>query len=210
VTAMTAEGERTISGSHLLVATGREATTATLGLDAAGVEKHMRGYVKVNERLQTSVPGIYAAGDVTGEPEFTHVSYDDYRILRKNLIEHGNATTTGRIVPYAVFTDPELGRIGMSEAEARGMGLNVRVARLPMNAVARAIETDETRGFMKVVVDANTQRILGVAILGMEGGEMMGALQIAMMGDLPYTRLRDAMFAHPTVMESLNNLFGTL
>jgi len=210
VIAMTAEGETVVSGSHLLVATGREPNTATLGLEAAGVERHMRGYVKVNERLQTSAPGIYAAGDVTGAPEFTHVSYDDYRILRKNLIEHGSATTTGRIVPYTVFTDPQLGRIGMTEAEARGMGLNVRVARLPMNAIARAIETDETRGFLKVVVDANTQRILGAAVLGMEGGEIMGAIQIAMMGELPYTRLRDAMFAHPTLMESFNTLFSTL
>ncbi len=126
------------------------------------------------------------------------------------MIEHGNATTTGRIVPYTVFTDPQLGRIGMTEAEARGMGLNVRVARLPMNAVARAIETDETRGAIKVVVDANTQRILGAAVLGVEGGEIMGAIQIAMMGELPYTRLRDGMFAHPTLMECFNTLFGTL
>jgi pyruvate/2-oxoglutarate dehydrogenase complex dihydrolipoamide dehydrogenase (E3) component len=207
---MTAEGEKTIAGSHLLVATGREPNTATLGLDAAGVDKHMRGFVKVNERLETNVPGIYAAGDVTGGPQFTHVSYDDYRILRKNLIEHGSATTTGRLVPYTVFTDPQLGRIGMTEAEARGMGLSVRVARLPMSAIARAIEADETRGFLKVVVDANTQRILGAAILGVEGGEIMGALQIAMMGELPYPRLRDAVFAHPTLMESFNNLFGTL
>jgi pyruvate/2-oxoglutarate dehydrogenase complex dihydrolipoamide dehydrogenase (E3) component len=210
VTAMTAEGERTVSGSHLLVATGREPNTATLGLDAAGVEKHARGYVKVNERLQTTAPGIYAAGDVTGAPEFTHVSYDDYRILRRNLLENGHATTTGRLVPYTVFTDPQLGRIGMTESEARGMGLNVRVARLPMSAVARAIETDETRGFMKVVVDANTQRILGAAILGLEGGEIMGAIEIAMLGELPYPRLRDAIFAHPTLMEALNTLFGTL
>jgi pyruvate/2-oxoglutarate dehydrogenase complex dihydrolipoamide dehydrogenase (E3) component len=210
VTAMTADGERMVSGSHLLLATGRDPSTATLGLDAAGVERHARGFVKVNERLQTTAPGIYAAGDVTGEPEFTHVSYDDYRILRRNLLEHGNATTTGRLIPYTVFTDPQLGRIGMSESEARGMGLNVRVARLPMTAVARAIEMDETRGFIKIVVDAGTQRILGAAILGIEGGEIMGALEIAMMGELPYPRLRDAIFAHPTLMEALNNAFASL
>ncbi len=210
VTAMTADGERMVSGSHLLLATGRDPSTATLGLDAAGVERHARGFVKVNERLQTTAPGIYAAGNVTGAPEFTHVSYDDYRILRRNLLEHGNATTTGRLIPYTVFTDPQLGRIGMSESEARGMGLNVRVARLPMTSVARAIEMDETRGFMKIVVDAGTQRILGAAILGVEGGEIMGAIEIAMMGELPYPRLRDAIFAHPTLMEALNNAFATL
>jgi len=207
VTAQTMDGERSIAGSHLLVATGRDPNTATLGLDAAGVATYGRGYVKVNERLQTSAPGIYAAGDVTGEAEFTHIAYDDYRILRRNLLEGGGATTTGRLVPYTVFTDPQLGRIGLTESEARGAGLTVRVARLPMSAIARSIETDEMRGFMKVVVDTSTQRILGAAVLGVEGGEIMGALEIAMLGDLPYTRLRDAIFAHPTLLEAFNKLF---
>jgi pyruvate/2-oxoglutarate dehydrogenase complex dihydrolipoamide dehydrogenase (E3) component len=210
VTAQTMNGERSIAGSHLLVAIGREPNTATLGLEAAGVATHGRGYVKVNERLETTAPGIYAAGDVTGGPEFTHISYDDYRILRRNLLEGGGATTTGRLVPYTVFTDPQLGRIGLTESEARGAGHPVRVARLPMSAIARAIETDETRGFIKVVVDTKTQRILGATVLSLEGGEIMGAIEIAMLGEVPYPRLRDAVFAHPTLMEALNTLFANV
>jgi pyruvate/2-oxoglutarate dehydrogenase complex dihydrolipoamide dehydrogenase (E3) component len=210
VAARTMDGELVIEGSHLLVATGRTPNTATLGLDAAGVAKHMGGFVRVNERLETTTPGIYAAGDVTGAAEFTHVAYDDYRILRRNLLEGGGATTTGRLIPYTVFTDPQLGRVGLTEAEARGAGRNVRVARLPMSAVARAIESDETRGLIKVVVDAGTLRILGAAVLGLDGGEIMGAIEIAMLGDLPYTTLRDAIFAHPTLMEALNTVFSTL
>lgn len=207
VTAQTMDGERSIAGSHLLAATGREPNTATLGLAAAGVATQGRGYVKVNDKLETTAPGIWAVGDVTGEPEFTHISYDDYRIVRRNVLEGGGGTTAGRLVPYTVFTDPQLGRVGLTESEARGAGHTVRVARLPMSAVARAIETDEMRGFIKVVVDTTSQRILGAAVLGIEGGEIMGALEIAMLGDLPYTRLRDGIFAHPTLMEALNTLF---
>jgi pyruvate/2-oxoglutarate dehydrogenase complex dihydrolipoamide dehydrogenase (E3) component len=166
--------------------------------------------VKTNDRLETNMPGIYAIGDVKGGPAFTHISYDDFRILRTNLLEGKDATIADRLVPYTVFIDPQLGRIGLSEGEARERGLDVRVARMPMSYVARALEVDEARGFMKAVVDAGTGRILGCAILGIEGGEMMAMLQIAMMGDLHYTALRDAVFAHPTLAESLNNLFATL
>ena len=204
------DGERTLEGSHLLVAAGRPPNTDTLNLEAAGVQTDERGLVKTNDRLETSVPGIYAVGDVKGGPAFTHISYDDFRILRTNLIEGGDATISGRLVPYTVFIDPQLGRIGLSEEEARKKNLNVQVASMPMSYVARALEVDEARGFMKAVVDAETGRILGCAILGIEGGEIMAMIQIAMMGDLPYTALRDAVFAHPTLAESLNNLFAAL
>ena len=147
------------------------------------------------------MPGIYALGDVNGGPAFTHISYDDFRILRANLLEGGDATTTGRLVPYTVFIDPQLGRVGLSEEEAREPGRTIRVATMPMSHVARALEMDETRGFMKAVVDAETKQILGGAMLGVEGGELMAMLQLAMMGKLPYTALRDAVFAHPTLAE---------
>lgn len=208
--AETADGERTVRGSHLLVAAGRRPNTDALNLAAAGIETDRQGYVAVNERLETSAPGVYAAGDIKGGPAFTHISYDDFRILRANLLAGGSLTTAGRMVPYAVFIDPQLGRVGLSEQEARERGLAIRVAKLPMSSVARALEVDEARGFMKVLVDAGTDRLLGCAVLGLEGGEIMGALQIAMMGKLPYTALRDATFAHPTLLESLNNLFMAL
>jgi pyruvate/2-oxoglutarate dehydrogenase complex dihydrolipoamide dehydrogenase (E3) component len=204
------EGERTLSGSHLLVATDRPPNTESLNLEAAGVETDEHGFVKVDERLETNVPGIYALGDVKGNPAFTHVSYDDYRVLKANLLEGGDATTSGRLVPYTVFTDPQLGRVGMSETEAREAGRDVLVARMPMSHVARALEVDEPRGVMKAVVDADSDQILGAAVLGIEGGEVAAMLQIAMMGRLPYTALRDGIFAHPTLAESLNSLFATL
>ena len=204
------EGERTLSGSHLLVAMGRPPNTESLDLEAAGVETDESGFVKVDERLETNVPGIYALGDVKGNPAFTHVSYDDYRVLKANLLEGGDATTAGRLVPYTVFTDPQLGRIGTSETEAREAGRDVLVAKMPMSHVARALEVDEPRGMMKAVVDAESDQILGAAVLGIEGGEVAAMLQIAMMGRLPYTALRDGIFAHPTLAESLNNLFATV
>jgi pyruvate/2-oxoglutarate dehydrogenase complex dihydrolipoamide dehydrogenase (E3) component len=203
-------GERTLTGSHLLVATGRVPNTDWLNLDAAGIQVDKGGFIKVNERLETNVPGIYALGDIKGGPAFTHISYDDFRIIRTNLIEKGNASIHGRLVPYTVFIDPQLGRIGLSETEARAQGRNIRVAKMPMNYVARALEVDESRGFMKAVVDAGTGQILGAAILGIEGGEIMAMLEVAMMGKVPYTVLRDAVFAHPTLAESLNNLFTAL
>lgn len=207
LTVRTLGGERTLTGSHLLVATGRIPNSDWLNLEATGVKTDKRGFIQVNERLETSVAGIYGLGDIKGGPAFTHISYDDFRIIRSNLLEHGNASIRDRLVPYTVFIDPQLGRIGMSEAEARATGRAIRVARMPMNYVARALEVDEPRGFMKAVVDAESGQILGAAVLGIEGGEIMAMLEIAMMGKLPYTVLRDAVFAHPTLAESLNNLF---
>lgn len=203
------ERQRTILGSHLLVAVGRTPNTGKLNLIAAGVETDKRGFIPVNSKLETNVEGIYAVGDVNGGPAFTHISYDDYRILRANLIQGGNAGTTGRMVPYTVFTDPQLGRVGLTEAQAHEQGYTVRVAKMPMSSVARALEVSEDRGFMKAVVDGDTDRILGCAILGIEGGEVMAMLQIAMMGKVPYTELKEAVFAHPTLAEALNNLFGS-
>ncbi|MGH2484838.1 MAG: mercuric reductase [Ktedonobacterales bacterium] len=204
------EGERTLTGSHLLVAVGRTPNTRALNLAAVGVQMDSRGFIPVNERLETNAPGIYALGDVNGGPAFTHISYDDYRILRTNLIEGGHATTTGRLVPYTVYMDPQLGRVGLSETEARQQGRTVRVAKMPMSDVARALEVDETRGFMKAVVDAETKQILGCAILGIEGGELMSMLEIAMLGRVAYPVLKEAIFAHPTLAEAFNNLFATL
>jgi pyruvate/2-oxoglutarate dehydrogenase complex dihydrolipoamide dehydrogenase (E3) component len=203
------DGERTLRGSHLLIAAGRRPNSDGLNLEAAGVETDRRGYIVVNERLETTARGIYALGDVKGGPAFTHISYDDFRIIRTNLLEGGQATTKDRYVPYTVFIDPQLGRVGLSEAEARAQQRTVRVARIPMTYVARALETDETRGFMKAVVDADSGQILGCAVLGIEGGEIMAMLQIAMLGKLPYTVLREATFAHPTLAEALNTLFSS-
>ncbi len=200
----------TLSGSHLLVATGRVPNTEALNLAAAAVGVDDRGFVRVNERLETSAPGVYALGDVTGEPQLTHVSYDDFRVLRTNLLDGGNATIAGRVIPYTIYVDPQLGRIGMTEREARKAGYDVRIARLPMAKVARATEVDETRGFMKAVVDSATEHILGAAVLGIEGGEIASLIQVAMLGNLPYTALRDGIFAHPTLAESMNNLFKRL
>jgi pyruvate/2-oxoglutarate dehydrogenase complex dihydrolipoamide dehydrogenase (E3) component len=197
----------TLAGSHLLVATGRVPNSDTLNLEAAAIQTDARGFIKVNERLETTASGIYALGDIKGGPAFTHISYDDFRIIRTNLLQKGSASTKDRQVPYAVFIDPQLGRVGLTEVEARGQGRNIRVAKLPMTSVVRALEVDETRGFMKAIVDAESEQILGAAILGIEGGEIMSALEIAMMGKLPYTALRDGTFAHPTLAESLNNLF---
>lgn len=203
-------GEEELRGSHLLVATGRRPNSDGLGLDAAGVDTDDRGHVVVDGRLETSADGVWALGDVTGRPPFTHTSYDDYRIVRDNLLHGAGRTDEERILTYTVFTDPQLGRVGVTEQEAREAGHDVRVAKLPMSRVARAMEMDETRGLMKAVVDGDTDRILGASILGVEGGETAMALKIAMMGDLPYTALREAVLAHPTLAESLNNLFMTL
>jgi pyruvate/2-oxoglutarate dehydrogenase complex dihydrolipoamide dehydrogenase (E3) component len=206
----TADGERTLTGSHLLAAVGRVPNTDRLDPEVAGIEVDARGFIRVNERLETHVPGVYALGDVKGGPAFTHISYDDFRIIRTNLLQGGDATTDGRLVPYAVFIDPQLGRVGLSEREARARGREIRVARMPMTWVARALEVDETRGLMKAIVDTDTGQILGAAILSIEGGEIMAVLQMAMMGKVPYTAIRNGVFAHPTLAESLNNLFAAM
>jgi len=200
-------GEATVKSSHLLIATGRRPNVDHLNLGAAGVETDEKGYVEVNDRLETNVPGIYAIGDIKPGPAFTHISYDDFRIIQANLLQNGNARIEGRPAPYTIFMDPQLGRVGLTEKEARAQGRSIRVAKLSMANVARGIEFGETRGFMKAIVDAETNQILGCAILGMEGGEVMTVLQVAMMGKLPYTVIRDGIFAHPTLAESLNNLF---
>ena len=196
-----------VTGSHLLVAAGRTPNTDALNLEATGVQTNDRGFIQVNSRLETSAPGIYAIGDVNGGPAFTHISYDDFRILKTNLLDGGNATTEVRIIPYAVFIDPQLGRAGLSEKEAKKDGIDYRVATMPMSWVARALEVDESRGLMKVLVDPKSRQLLGCAVLGIEGGEIMAVIQIAMMSGLPYTALRDGIFAHPTLAESLNTLF---
>ena len=204
------EEKRTLTGSHLLVATGRVPNTEKLNLEAAGIKTDQTGAIQVNERLETSVPGVYALGDVKGEPALTHVAYNDFRILRTNLLEGGNATTTGRLVPTTVFIDPQLGRVGLTETEARSQGRKIRVAKLPMSRVLRALDVNEPRGFMKAIVDADTNQILGASILGIEGGEIMTVVQVAMMGNLPYSEIRDGIFSHPTLAEGLNNLFATM
>jgi pyruvate/2-oxoglutarate dehydrogenase complex dihydrolipoamide dehydrogenase (E3) component len=203
-------GERTLAGSHLLVAVGRVPNTDRLGLDRAGIAVDRRGYVRVNERLETGVPGVYALGDVKGGPAFTHISYDDYRILETNLLKGGGAVTTGRRVPYTVYIDPQLGHVGLHEAEARREGRNVKVAKMPMAWVARALETGESRGLVKALVDADSGQVLGCTAFGLEGGEIMSMVEIGMMGRLPYTALRDATFAHPALAEGLNTLFMAL
>jgi pyruvate/2-oxoglutarate dehydrogenase complex dihydrolipoamide dehydrogenase (E3) component len=205
---LTVEGKaQTVDGSDLLVATGRVPNTAALKPAAGGIETDERGFIRANERLETTAPGVYVIGDVKGGPQFTHISYDDYRILKTNLLDGGQRTTRDRMVPYTVFMDPQLGRVGMTEKEAQKSGRKIRVARMPMTSVARALEVDETRGLMKAIVDDETEEILGATVLGIEGGEVMSVFQMAMMGHLKYGVLHDAIFAHPTLAESLNNLF---
>ena len=204
------EGESKIKGDRLLLATGRSPNTGDLNLNAAGIEVDDRGYIKVDDQLKTTASQVYAIGDVKGGPAFTHISYDDFRVLRTNLLDGGNATISGRQVPYTVFIDPQLGRVGLSEKQAKEKGIRYRVAKMPMSYVARAIEMNETRGLMKVLVEQNSDKILGCAILGIDGGEIMAILQFAMMADIPYTKLRDGIFAHPTLAESMNNLFMSM
>jgi len=201
------DGEETLTGSHLLAAVGRAPNTEDLNLGAAGVNVDRRGFVIANDRLETSAPGIYAIGDVKGGPAFTHISYDDYRILADNLLGGAGTRTTQRLVPYVVFTDPQLGRVGLTEAEARQQGRPIRVAKMTMDYISRAWEIGEKRGLMKAIVDAETQQIFGAAVLGYEGGELMAMFEIAMLGNLPYTVLQEAIFSHPTMAEGINTLF---
>ncbi len=199
-----------LPASHWLIATGREPATAALQLPQTGITPDERGFIPVNEYLETTVPGIYALGDVKKGPAFTHISYNDYLVVSENILNNAQLSINNRPVPYCMFTDPELGRIGITEKEARAKGLAVKVATLPLSKVARAIETGETRGLMKAVVDAASGQILGASILSVSGGEIMAVLQMAMMGKITYKQLRHTIFAHPTFTESLNNLFMTL
>jgi len=205
----TAAGERTIAGSDVLAATGRTPNVAGIGLDVAGVKLDARGYIDVNDRLETSAPDVWAIGECAGSPQFTHVSVDDFRIILGNLAG-GTRSTRDRLVPYCLFTDPPLARVGLNERETRQRGVAIRVARLPMTGVLRAHATGEMRGFMKVLVEAQGDRILGFAMLGAEAGEVMAAVQTAMLGGLPYTLVRDAILTHPTMAEGLNELFAAV
>lgn len=199
-----------LRATHVLAAAGRMPNTDTLDVERTGLELDKRGYIETDDRLATRVPGIYAIGDVRPGPKFTHISYDDFRILKANLIDGGSRSVSDRQVPYTVFIDPQLGRVGMSEQQAREAGVPYRIAKMPMRSVARALETDESRGMIKILVHAETDGIIGAAVLGIEGGEVMSMIEIAMMGDLPYTALRDGVFAHPNLSEALNNVFGSL
>ena len=202
-------GEQQIKGSDILVATGRIPNTAGIGLEETGVELDGHGYIRVNDRLETTAPGIRAIGECAGSPQFTHASIDDFRIIRDNLAG-GNRSTRDRLAPYCMFTDPPLARVGLSEGEAQRKGISVRVATLPMTAVRRTATTDETQGFMKVLVGGNDDRILGFTMIGAEADEVIAAVQTAMLADLPYPRLRDAILAHPTMAEGLDALFSNV
>jgi pyruvate/2-oxoglutarate dehydrogenase complex dihydrolipoamide dehydrogenase (E3) component len=207
VTVRTAAGEQKLEGSDLLVAVGRVANTGDIALDRAGVAFDARGFVKVNERLETTASGVWAIGECAGSPQFTHVSVDDFRIVRDNMAG-GNRRTDDRLIPYVMFTDPPLARVGLSEGEAQRKAIPVRVARLPMNNILRTQATDETQGFMKVVVSASDDRILGFTMIGSEAGEVLAAIQTAMLAELPYPKLRDAVITHPTIAEGFGPLFS--
>lgn len=196
-------------GTHLLVAGGRTPNTQGIGLELAGIETDGRGYIKVNERLETTAPGVWAVGDCAGSPHFTHIAFDDFRVVRAALTD-GRRVTTGRQVPYCLFTDPEFARIGLSESEAKAKGVRYRLAKIPMAANLRTRTLSETRGFMKALIDADGDHILGFMVFGVGGGEILAAVQVAMLGGLPYTALRDAIFTHPTLPEGLTTLFSSV
>jgi pyruvate/2-oxoglutarate dehydrogenase complex dihydrolipoamide dehydrogenase (E3) component len=200
--------EKALKGSHLLVAVGRNPNTEGLGLELAGVELTDRAYIKVNERLQTTAPGVWAIGEVAGSPQFTHISVDDFRVVHANLTG-GNRVTTGRQVPYCLFTDPELAHIGLSETEAQAQGIPYRLFKVPMETNLRARTLSETRGFVKALVEADGDRILGFTAFGVGAGETLAAVQTAMIAGLPYTALRDAVLIHPTLVEGLIPLFSS-
>jgi pyruvate/2-oxoglutarate dehydrogenase complex dihydrolipoamide dehydrogenase (E3) component len=204
------DGPATLLGSHLLVATGRKPNTGELGLDKAGVQTDQAGFIKVNGRLETNVPGVWALGDVKGGPAFTHISYNDFQIIYGNLIEGKNLSIDNRIVPYSVFTDPQLGGVGLTEREARKKGYKLKIGKMPMSYVARAIERDETAGLMKIVVDASNDRILGASILAAEGGELVQILGTVMLAGLSYTLLKGAVYIHPTLAEGFFGLMESV
>ena len=204
------KGQAPISGSHLLVAIGRQPNTEDLGLENAGVETDKLGFIKVNHRLETNVPGIWALGDVNGGPAFTHISYNDFQIVHANLTQGKSLSTENRIVPYCVFTDPQLGCAGLTEKEARAKGYKLKIGNIPMSHVARAIERDETAGLMKVIIDASNDRILGAAILAAEGGELIHVLYTLMLANLPYTLLKGAVYIHPTLTEGFFALMDSV
>jgi pyruvate/2-oxoglutarate dehydrogenase complex dihydrolipoamide dehydrogenase (E3) component len=210
VTITTAGKTSTVTGTHLLAATGRRPNTDDLGLDRSGVELDARGYVKVNGRLETTVPGVWALGDVKGGPAFTHISYNDYQIVYANIIDGKNLSIENRYVPYSLFTDPQLGRVGMTEKEARTTGRKLKIGTYPMAYVPRAIERDETAGFMKIVVDGENDRILGASILGIEGGELVQILGALILANAPYTVLKGAVFIHPTLAEGFFGLLDSV
>jgi pyruvate/2-oxoglutarate dehydrogenase complex dihydrolipoamide dehydrogenase (E3) component len=203
------EGGIVLAGTHILVASGRTPNTKGIGLELTGVELTDRGYIKVNERLETTSPGIWAVGDCAGSPHFTHIAFDDFRIVKDNLAG-GHRTTTGRQVPFCLFTDPELGRIGLSESEAKQRGIPYRLAKIPMTTVLRTRTLSETRGFMKALIDVKSDRILGFTVFGVGAGETIAVVQVAMIADLPYTVLREAIFTHPTLPEGLVSLFSAV
>jgi len=207
VTVRTASGEQKLESSDILVAVGRVPNTAGIGLEETGVELDAHGYIRVNDRLETTAPNVWAIGECAGSPQFTHVSIDDFRIIRDNLAG-ANRSTRGRLVPYCMFTEPPLARVGLSEREAQQQVIVTRVGRLPMSGVRRTATTGETQGFMKVLVGGSDDRILGFTMIGAEAGEVMAVVQTAMLADLPYPRLRDAILAHPTMAEGLGNLFS--
>ena len=200
----------TLNGSHLFVAIGRTPNSDDLGLEAAGIETDRAGFIKHNNRLETNVPGVWVLGDVKGGAAFTHVAYDDHLILYNNIIEGADETIDGRIIPYALFTDPELGRVGLTEAQAREAGYRLKIGQIPMEWVARAIERSETKGLMKVVIDADTDQILGATMLGPEGGELVQILMIAMRNQIPWTRFVKDMYIHPTMVEGFFTLFDNV
>ena len=203
-----ANGERVIDATDFLIAAGRTPNTRNIGLDLAGIELNERGFIKVNERLETTAEGIWAVGDCAGSPQFTHVAFDDFRVVRDNLLSGGNRSTRNRLVPYVMFTDPELARVGLNESEAKSRGIRYRLIKMPMSAVLRTRTISEPRGFIKMLLDAASDRILGITVFGAEASEMMATVQTAMLGGLPFTVLRDALFTHPTTAEGLNVLLA--
>ena len=204
-----AGGERVIEATDLLVAAGRTPNTQDIGLELAGIELDQRGYVKVNQRLETTASKVWAVGDCAGSLQFTHVAFDDFRIVRDNL-NGGNRSTLNRLVPYVMFTDPELARVGLNESEAKSRGIDYRLVKMPMAAVLRTRTISEPRGFIKMLLDTASDRILGITVLGAEASELMAVVQTAMLGELPYTVLRDAIFTHPTAAEGLSGLLANV